>query len=79
MAIIVASMFGFALMAALVVAEAFVLSLPVMWLWNAAVPAVIGFKPLTWTQALWLSTLCGLLLKTGEYRHERISGDSFRS
>lgn len=74
MALIVASMFGFALTAAIAVAEAFVLSLPVMWLWNAAVPAVIGFKPLTWTQALWLSMLCGLLLGTRASARADVSG-----
>lgn len=44
-------------------AEALLFSLPIMWLWNAVIPDVIGAKSLTWSQALWLSMLCGLLLR----------------
>lgn len=63
MALIVASIFGIGLTVALVVGEAFLLSLPVMWLWNLVVPDVFGLKTLTWSQALGLTILCGLLLR----------------
>lgn len=62
MELLVASIFGVGLMAALVVGEAFLLFLPVMWLWNLVVPDVFGLKTLTWIQALWLTILCRLLL-----------------
>lgn len=62
MALIVASIFGLGLTTALVVGDAFLLSLPVMWLWNLVIPDVFGLKALTWAHALWLTMLCGLLL-----------------
>lgn len=43
----------------------FVLSWPVMWLWNnALVGAVTGINQVTWLQAWGISTLSGLLFKT---------------
>lgn len=65
MAIAVAFAFGFGLTVTLVIVGALFVSLPVMWLWNAFVPAVFGLHSLTWAQALWLSLLCGLLFRTG--------------
>lgn len=39
-------------------------SLPVMWLWNAAlVPAIPGIKTIGWLQAWGILMLCGLLFK----------------
>lgn len=39
-------------------------SLPVMWLWNAAlVPAIPGIKTITWLQAWGIMILCGFLFK----------------
>lgn len=47
--------FGFVLVAALVLAAA------VMWLWNAILPDVVGVKPITYLQALGLLALCRIL------------------
>ena len=39
-------------------------SLPVMWLWNAAlVPAIPGLVQIGWLQAWGILVLCGLLFK----------------
>lgn len=39
-------------------------SLPVMWLWNAAlVPAIPGVGKIGWLQAWGILILCGLLFK----------------
>jgi len=39
-------------------------SLPVMWLWNAAlVPAIPGIKTIGWLQAWGILMLCGFLFK----------------
>lgn len=40
-------------------------SVPVMLLWNWLMPALFGFKVVTWLQALGLSLLCGLLFNPG--------------
>jgi hypothetical protein len=43
----------------------FVLSWPVMMLWNLClVDAVSGLKEIGWVQAWGISTLCGILFKT---------------
>ena len=43
----------------------FVLSWPVMILWNECLmPAVEGIKEIGWLQAWGISTLCGILFKT---------------
>ena len=43
----------------------FVLSWPVMMLWNGClVDAVTGVKEVTWMQAWGLSLLCGILFKS---------------
>ena len=40
------------------------MSLPVMWLWNAClVPAVSGVKEMGWLQSWGMLVLCGLLFK----------------
>ena len=61
---LVAGLIGTFLAILLALTAGLVSSLPVMWLWNAVAPDVFGLKPLTWAQALWLSLLCALLLKT---------------
>ena len=48
----------------LVVVVSFVLSLPVMLLWDAVVPAIFKLPEITWMQAWGLSLLCGLLFKS---------------
>lgn len=41
-----------------------ILSLPVMWLWNACLVAAIpGIKEIGWLQAWGILVLCGLLFK----------------
>lgn len=43
----------------------FVLSWPVMVLWNnCLIPAVTGVNPITWMQAWGISILCGFLFKS---------------
>ena len=43
----------------------FLLSWPVMWLWNnALVGAVVGVNEVSWLQALGISVLCGILVKS---------------
>ena len=49
---------------ALIVFLSFLLSLPVMLLWDAVIPAIFGLKEITWLQAWGLSLLCGLLFKS---------------
>jgi hypothetical protein len=47
------------------IAVSFVLSWPVMWLWNNALfGAIDGIKEVTWTQAWGISLLCGILFKS---------------
>jgi hypothetical protein len=42
-----------------------ILSLPVMWLWNACLVAAIpGIKEIGWLQAWGILILCGLLFKS---------------
>ena len=54
---------GFVVVFLSLAASSLLVSVPVMWLWNAFVPAVSGLSSLTWTQALWLSLLSGILLQ----------------
>lgn len=50
---------------ALIVLLSFVLSLPVMLLWDAVIPSIFtGLHEITWMQAWGLSLLCGLLFKS---------------
>ena len=49
---------------AIVVGWAFLISLPVMWLWNWLMPMLFGLPTLTWVQALGLNLLCGFLFRT---------------
>ena len=66
----------FALLAAIalafviVVGIAILISFPVMWLWNWLMPAIFGLKVITWTQALGLMVLSGLLVRSGSYTHK---------
>jgi capsid protein len=47
------------------VAVSFVLSWPVMALWNGSlVGAIDGIKEITWMQAWGISILCGILFKS---------------
>ena len=49
---------------AIVVFVGLLFSLPVMWLWNAAlVPAIPGIKTIGWLQAWGILILCGFLFK----------------
>ena len=56
---------GFGVVLLSIAANSLLVSVPVMWLWNAFISAVLGLRSLTWTQALWLSVLCGILLRPG--------------
>ena len=48
-----------------IVFVSFLLSWPVMWLWNnALVGAVVGVNEVSWVQAWGISTLCGILFKS---------------
>jgi hypothetical protein len=50
---------------ALIVFISFLLSLPVMLLWDAVIPQIFtGLHEITWMQAWGLSLLCGLLFKS---------------
>ena len=43
----------------------FLLSWPVMWLWNnALVGAIIGVNKVSWIQAWGISVLCGIMVKS---------------
>jgi hypothetical protein len=49
----------------LIVFLSFLLSLPVMLLWDAVMPGIFpGLREITWLQAWGLSLLCGLLFKS---------------
>ena len=48
----------------LIVFLSFLLSLPVMLLWDAVIPAIFQLPEITWLQAWGLSLLCGLLFKS---------------
>ena len=55
--------FGLMILAA--VADDFLLSLPVMWLWNGClVPASSGIHEIGWLQAWGLTILCSFLFKS---------------
>ena len=50
---------------ALIVFLSFLLSLPVMLLWDAVIPSIFpGLHEITWLQAWGLNLLCGLLFKS---------------
>jgi hypothetical protein len=46
------------------VAFSFLLSLPVMWLWDIVMPALFKLPEITWFQSWCLSLLCNLLFKS---------------
>jgi hypothetical protein len=48
----------------LIVLYSALLSLPVMWLWDAIMPDIFGLNTITWLQAWGLSLLCGMLFKS---------------
>jgi len=48
----------------LIVLYSALLSLPVMWLWDAIMPDIFGLNTITWPQAWGLSLLCGMLFKS---------------
>lgn len=52
------------LTALLAAALGLLMAFPVMWLWNAFVPVVIGWQAIDWTQALCLYVLCSVLFKS---------------
>lgn len=61
----VAKMIGLAVVGIVgIVVLGLILSLPVMWLWNACLVAAIpGIKEIGWLQAWGILILCGLLFK----------------
>jgi len=61
----VAKIIGLAIVGiAAIIVLGLILSLPVMWLWNAClVAAVPGIKEIGWLQAWGILILCGLLFK----------------
>lgn len=48
----------------LVLFIAFLLTLPVMWLWNWLMPLIFGLIKINFWQAFGLNMLCGFLFKT---------------
>jgi hypothetical protein len=48
----------------LVVGLSAIMALPVMWLWNALIPEIIGLKTLTFMQSWGVCILTGLLFKS---------------
>ena len=66
MEVLIAGLVAMLLAAAVAAVGSLFISIPVMWLWNAVLPAIVGVHPLTWLQALCLSILCALLFK-GSY------------
>lgn len=61
----IAKMIGLAVVGIVgIVVLGLILSLPVMWLWNACLVAAIpGIKEIGWLQAWGILILCGLLFK----------------
>jgi len=56
---------AFVAMVLLAVLLSFLLSWPVMWLWNnALVGAINGVNNIEWLQAWGISILCGILFKS---------------
>jgi hypothetical protein len=47
-----------------IVLVAFLLALPVMWLWNWLMPLIFGLIKINFWQALGIDMLCGFLFKT---------------
>jgi hypothetical protein len=48
----------------LIVLVAFLLALPVMWLWNWLMPLIFGLIKINFWQALGINVLSGFLFKT---------------
>lgn len=48
----------------IILAWGLIVSLPTLWLWNWLMPAIFGFKAITWAQALGLNVLCSILFKS---------------
>lgn len=55
---------GCLLVIVIMILWAFVMALPVMWLWNWIMPMLFGLKTLTWVEALGVNLLCGFLFKS---------------
>ena len=70
MELVVALMFGLGLTVTLVVTGSLVLSPFVMVLWNLVIPEVFRLHSITWSQALWLTMLCGILFRAGPSRRD---------
>jgi len=47
-----------------IVLLALIMSLPTMWLWNWLMPTIFGLMKISWTQALGLNILSGILFKS---------------
>ena len=48
----------------LVIILSILFSFPLMWCWNYVMPYLFGFKTITWLQALALSVVSSLLIKS---------------
>ena len=57
----------------LLLVQALIVALPVMWLWNWLMPLIFGLKTLTWLEALGLNFLCSILFKGTVIRQEKKS------
>lgn len=51
-------------MVVLVIGVSFLLTLPIMWLWNWLMPVIFELPAITFWQALGLSILCSFLFKS---------------
>jgi len=64
--VVLVTLFGLPLIAGVIALFAWI----TMSLWNAAIPAVIGWKALTMWQAVYLNMLCGFLFKSSSSKKE---------
>jgi len=49
----------------LIVALAFLFSIPLLLLWNWLMPVIFGLKEITWVQSIGILMLSGILFKSG--------------
>jgi hypothetical protein len=49
------------------------ISLPVMWLWNAVVPSIFHLREITWIEAWLLNTLTHILFGNSFYVNKKNS------
>jgi len=48
----------------IIVAFAFIMGFPVMWLWNWLMPAIFGLVKISIWKAIGLNMLCGFLIRS---------------